>query len=257
MNNAIIMGRLVSDAREVAVQNGGKPFHSFRLAVNSGADKTTFVDVGFFGSWSEKRAAKMVKGAGVMVQGELQPHTYTDKNTGAEKRSVQVRAFLAETDMGGNMAAVIIGGNLTGDPEVKMTQNGRKVVNFSIAYNFSYYDKKTKELVKPDPYYFDIEAWDKTGEFIAQYFHKGDAIVINGTLHSREFDGRDGSRQVRYSIRADQATFGYRRENNQQSNHNQQPAQQYGNQQQSYSVPDAYAGGDGLYGVDPDEDLAF
>ena len=65
-------------------------------------------------------------------------------------------------------------GRLTKDPEVRYTQNNMTVANFSIAVSRRF--AKENDEVKAD--FFNVIAWNKTGEFVGKYFKKGQQILI-------------------------------------------------------------------------------
>jgi len=99
-----------------------------------------------------------------------------------------------------NMNIVIVGGNLTRDPELRHLPTGNTAVcGFSIACNEKWKDSsgQAKESVS----YFDCEAWGKTAETIAQYFVKGKPIVVQGRLKQETWkDKTDGSNRSKIKV---------------------------------------------------------
>jgi single-strand DNA-binding protein len=86
-------------------------------------------------------------------------------------------------------------GRLTKDPELRYTQGGTSVCSFAIASNNTYVKDGSKvEKVS----YFNLVAWGKTGETIAEYVKKGHRIGLEGRLQQRSWDGEDGKK--RYAI---------------------------------------------------------
>lgn len=71
------------------------------------------------------------------------------------------------------MNKVIMDGNLTKNPELRFTTNGKAVATFAIAVNEGYGDKKQTN-------YFNIVAWGKIGENVANYLDKGSKVLICG-----------------------------------------------------------------------------
>lgn len=100
--------------------------------------------------------------------------------------------------------SINIQGNLTKDPELKHTTNGRPVLSFSIACDR---DKKESES-----YFFTVVAWEGTAEFIAKYFVKGQQILVDGHLQSRNYEDRDGKKRTATEIVADRVYFSGRKE---------------------------------------------
>lgn len=83
------------------------------------------------------------------------------------------------------MNSVHIVGRLTRDPEARNTSSGSTVSGFCVAVDKGGKDKGAD--------FIDCQAWNKTAEFICQYFHKGDPIAISGKLTTRTYekDGRN------------------------------------------------------------------
>ena len=77
-------------------------------------------------------------------------------------------------------------GRLTHDPEVKYLQQGAAVANFSIAVSRQY---KTQGGEKAEEVAFlSCEAWSKGAETIAQYFKKGDPIIIHASAKTEQWE---------------------------------------------------------------------
>jgi single-strand DNA-binding protein len=96
------------------------------------------------------------------------------------------------------MNSVAITGRLGGDPELRFTNNGKAVASFSLAI------KQTKEIT----HWVQCEAWEKTAEFINQYFVKGDGIEIVGSLKEETWqDKNGGGKRSKLMVRVGQAHF--------------------------------------------------
>ena len=76
------------------------------------------------------------------------------------------------------MNVVILMGRMTRDPELKYTSGGKAFANFSLAV------QKTKDEVE----FIDCTAWEKTAETIAEYFRKGNRILIQGRLSVSNYE---------------------------------------------------------------------
>ena len=98
---------------------------------------------------------------------------------------------------------VILIGNLTADPELKMTQTGIPVTSFRIAVGRRY-AKETDE-VKAD--FIDIVCWRKSAEFVSKYFNKGKKILVEGQLQTRSYTANDGSKRYVTEVVADNVSF--------------------------------------------------
>jgi single-strand DNA-binding protein len=86
-------------------------------------------------------------------------------------------------------------GRLTKDPELRYTQGGASVANFSIAVNRTFTVEGNK---KEEVNYFNCICWGKAGEIITQYCKKGNRIGIEGRLQQRSWDDQNGNK--RYSV---------------------------------------------------------
>lgn len=103
-----------------------------------------------------------------------------------------------------NFNKVILGGRLTGDPELKQTQNGVAVVSFSIAVNRRFTQKDSQS---PQADFFNVTAWRATAEFISRYFKKGSSICVVGTIQNRTWTDQQGQKRYATDIVADEAMF--------------------------------------------------
>ena len=98
-----------------------------------------------------------------------------------------------------NLNKAILGGRLTADPELKQTPQGVAVVSFSIAVNRKGKDAGTD--------FINCVAWQKSAEFVANYFRKGQQMALEGRLQVRSYDGNDGQRRWVTEVVADQIEF--------------------------------------------------
>ena len=76
------------------------------------------------------------------------------------------------------MNVVILMGRMTRDPELKYTSSGKAYANFTLAV------QKTRDEAE----FIDCVAWEKTAENIAEYFGKGNRILIQGRLSVSSYD---------------------------------------------------------------------
>ena len=152
------------------------------------------------------------------------------------------------------MNNVILIGRLVADPELKTTQTGLEVTSFRIAVDRPYSKDGEK---KAD--FIDVVAWRRTAAFICQYFEKGKPIVINGSLQTRSYEAKDGSKRFVTEVLAENVEFVPSSKNNGNTG-----AQTYS--QPSYTAPTAAAPSpegfvesntDKPLEIDPDDDLPF
>ena len=103
---------------------------------------------------------------------------------------------------------VILMGNITADLELKTTQSGISVIQFSIGVGrrLSKEQQNDPNAIKSD--FINIVAWRNTAEFISKYFSKGKSIVVVGSLQVRSYTAQDGSKRYVTEVVADEVTFG-------------------------------------------------
>ncbi len=102
------------------------------------------------------------------------------------------------------MNKVILMGRLTRDPEVRYTSgNNTLVASFSIAVNRRF--AKQGEERQAD--FFNVVAWDKTGEFCSKYFKKGQQVGVIGRLQTRNYDDKDGKKVYVTEVVAEETYF--------------------------------------------------
>jgi single-strand DNA-binding protein len=112
-------------------------------------------------------------------------------------------------------------GRLTRDIEIRTTQSGKSVGNFTVAVNRQY----NKEHDHPEADFFSCVVWDKTAEFVCKYFHKGDWIGVSGRLQNRDWENKDGVKMRSTELIVDEVEFiGNKASNEQSSGEAQAPA---------------------------------
>ena len=84
------------------------------------------------------------------------------------------------------MNVVILMGRMTRDPELKFTSGGKAFANFSLAV------QKTKDEVE----IIDCTVWEKTAETIAEYFRKGNRILVQGRLSVSSYEQNGEKRRM-------------------------------------------------------------
>ncbi|MCL2312472.1 MAG: single-stranded DNA-binding protein [Firmicutes bacterium] len=100
-----------------------------------------------------------------------------------------------------NIAAFV--GRLTADPELRHTSSGIPVTHFSIAVTRSY----VKQGEERQTDFFDVVVWRSTAEFVCKYFKKGNLIAVEGTIHTRTYQGNDGIKRKVFELVASNVHF--------------------------------------------------
>ena len=84
---------------------------------------------------------------------------------------------------------VILIGNLGKDPEVKYTQGGMAVANFTLATNSSVKDKDGNWQEKTE--WHNIKAFGRTAEIAGEYLKKGKTVYVEGRIHYDSWDDKE------------------------------------------------------------------
>ena len=110
-----------------------------------------------------------------------------------------------QKDMAG-VNKVILVGNLGRDPELRYTQNGQAVVNFTLATSENWKDKNTGERQERTEWH-RIVVWGRAGENCAQYLSKGRTVYVEGRLQTREWEDKEGQKRRTTEINAQTVQF--------------------------------------------------
>lgn len=84
-------------------------------------------------------------------------------------------------------------GNLGNAPEVKTTENGKKLARFSVATNESYRNASGDKVTETT--WHNLVAWGKVAEIAEKYLNKGSEIAIEGKLINRSYTDKDGNKK--------------------------------------------------------------
>ena len=102
------------------------------------------------------------------------------------------------------MNKVYLIGNLTRDPEMRSTQSGVPVCNFSIAVNRRFRNQQTGQQ---ETDFFNIVAWRQLAELCSRYLAKGRKVAVSGSIQTRTYEAQDGSKRSAFDIVADEVEF--------------------------------------------------
>lgn len=104
-----------------------------------------------------------------------------------------------------NFNKTIIVGRVTKDIELKVTQSGKNVANFSVATN-SFYKKDNGEKVDV-PEFHNVVAFGNLADIIAKYVTKGQIILVEGRLSTSSWE-KDGKKFYKTDIIAEGMQMG-------------------------------------------------
>lgn len=105
-------------------------------------------------------------------------------------------------------------GNLGADPELRNTQSGTPVCNFSMATTESWKGNDGQTQSKTE--WHKIVVWGLAGENAAKYLKKGSTALVEGQLETRKWQDKDGVDRYTTEIKASRVTFCDKKEQNQQ-----------------------------------------
>ncbi|GAB4185453.1 MAG: single-stranded DNA-binding protein [Thalassobaculales bacterium] len=99
--------------------------------------------------------------------------------------------------MAGSVNKVILVGNLGRDPEVRQTNDGRKIVNLNLATSDSWKDRNTGERQERTEWHRVVIFNENLGEIAERYLRKGSKVYVEGQLQTRKWTDQSG--QERYT----------------------------------------------------------
>ena len=102
--------------------------------------------------------------------------------------------------MAGSVNKVILVGNLGKDPEVRMSQEGTKIVSLSLATSEQWRDKTTQERKERTEWHRVVVFNDKLAEICEKYLRKGAKVYVEGQLQTRKWTDQAG--QEKYTTEA-------------------------------------------------------
>lgn len=130
--------------------------------------------------------------------------------------------------------SVTLVGRLTADPEVRKTNSGISVCQFTVAL-----DRMVGKNAEPRQQTADfpqVVTWRQSADFIGQYGHKGDVVAVEGRLQTRTYDRQDGTKTYVTEVVANRVELpGGRRSTNNDYSQQIEPSQQKEPQRQQTS----------------------
>ena len=93
---------------------------------------------------------------------------------------------------------VILVGNLTRDPELRVTGTGLSICKLGLAVNRSYTSKDGES--KDETTYVDVDAFGKQAEILGKYMQKGRPLMIEGRLKLDQWESSDGQKRSKLGV---------------------------------------------------------
>ena len=94
--------------------------------------------------------------------------------------------------MAGSVNKVILVGNVGKDPEVRTSQDGTKIVNFSLATSETWTDRASGERKERTEWHRVVVFNDRIGEVVEKYVRKGSKLYVEGSLQTRKWTDQSG-----------------------------------------------------------------
>lgn len=101
---------------------------------------------------------------------------------------------------------VFLIGNLTRDPELRVTPKGTAICQFGIAVSRKF--KDDSGALREETTFVDIEAWGKQGELVSKYLTKGSPAMIEGRLKFDQWEDKtSGQKRSKLKVVLDNVQF--------------------------------------------------
>src|SRR5262245_44932230 len=94
---------------------------------------------------------------------------------------------------------VILIGNLGKDPEIRYTQGGEPIANFSLATSENWTDKSGQKQERTE--WHRVEVFGKTAQVVRDYCQKGKQVYLEGSIRYDEWTDKDGNKKYMTKIR--------------------------------------------------------
>ena len=105
--------------------------------------------------------------------------------------------------MAGETVITVVG-NLTADPELRYTQNGLPVANFTIASTPRTFDRQANEWKDGDALFLRASVWREFAEHVAGSLTKGMRVIASGRLRQRSYQDREGNNRTAIELEVDE-----------------------------------------------------
>jgi len=102
------------------------------------------------------------------------------------------------------MNRIFIIGNLTRDPELRVTQQGTPVCTFTVAVNRR---KQGAEAGQPEADFFRVTTWRQQAENCQRFLGKGRKVGVTGTLTLESYNDKNGLPRHSLEVQADEVEF--------------------------------------------------
>jgi single-strand DNA-binding protein len=99
---------------------------------------------------------------------------------------------------------ITVVGNLTSDPELRYTQRGDAVANFTIASTPRTFDRASNDWKDGDALFLRASVWKEFAEHVAGSLTKGSRVVATGRLKQRSYETKEGEKRTSIELEVDE-----------------------------------------------------
>ena len=99
---------------------------------------------------------------------------------------------------------ITVVGNLTADPELRYTQGGLAVANFTIASTPRTFDRAANDWKDGEALFLRASCWREFAEHVAGSLTKGSRVVATGRLKQRSYETKEGEKRTSFEIEVDE-----------------------------------------------------
>jgi single-strand DNA-binding protein len=103
-----------------------------------------------------------------------------------------------------NETVITVVGNLTSDPELRYTQNGKAVSNFTIASTPRTFDRASNEWKDGEALFLRASVWGEFGEHVSSSLTKGARVIAQGRLKQRSYETKEGEKRTSMELEIDE-----------------------------------------------------
>lgn len=98
---------------------------------------------------------------------------------------------------------IVLTGRLTRDPELRRTTSGTAVASFTLAVDELLKDANGERSTT----FIGVTVWDKQADSVAKNLRKGSLVGVDGRIHQRTFERKDGTKASVIEVIANQVEF--------------------------------------------------
>ena len=105
--------------------------------------------------------------------------------------------------MAGETVITVVG-NLTSDPELRYTQTGLAVANFTIASTPRNFDRASNDWKDGEALFLRASVWREFAEHVAGSLTKGSRVIATGRLKQRSYETKEGEKRTSIELEVDE-----------------------------------------------------